>query len=295
MRIAMCLVPLFLGISACSTALSGSPDPVAQDAAIIDEAFPPAILELNFDVEGARLNGILYQANGAGPHPTVMLLHGYPGNEKNLDLAQAMRRAGYNILFFHYRGAWGSGGSFSFSHVVEDVGHAARMLRSRAVEYRVDPDRFVMIGHSMGGFAALQGAALDSEIDCVAALAPADFGVLASAPEIADAVAKGASDLTMLDGWTEAAALNDLRQNADTFSLTALAPRLSDKSVLLIAGHRDAVLPPDLFHTPLVDAYAAQSGLQLEHHVLNGDHSFSESRILLIRTVLDWADRCTDR
>ena len=32
-------------------------------------------------------------AAGAGPHPTMLLLHGLPGNERNLDLAQAARRA----------------------------------------------------------------------------------------------------------------------------------------------------------------------------------------------------------
>ncbi|MFD3266336.1 hypothetical protein [Phenylobacterium ferrooxidans] len=32
------------------------------------------------------------------------------GNEKNLDLAQAVRRAGWNAAAFNYRGSWGSPG-----------------------------------------------------------------------------------------------------------------------------------------------------------------------------------------
>ncbi|MDO8912512.1 MAG: hypothetical protein Q8N10_08825 [Phenylobacterium sp.] len=32
------------------------------------------------------------------------------GNEKNLDLAQAVRRAGWNAVTFNYRGSWGSPG-----------------------------------------------------------------------------------------------------------------------------------------------------------------------------------------
>ena len=83
-------------------------DPVSQDPQSIDAANPPAIVEVNFKSQGKRLNGVVYLANGAGPHPTVVLLHGFPGNEKNLDLAQALRRDGFNVLFFHYRGAWGS-------------------------------------------------------------------------------------------------------------------------------------------------------------------------------------------
>jgi hypothetical protein len=36
-------------------------------------------------------------------------LHGFPGNERNFDVAQALRRAGYAALVFHYRGSWGVG------------------------------------------------------------------------------------------------------------------------------------------------------------------------------------------
>ena len=80
-------------------------DPVTLDLPVRDTANPMALEELHFASGGARLNGLLYLASGKGPHPTVALLHGYPGNERNLDLAQAMRRAGMNVLFFHYRGA----------------------------------------------------------------------------------------------------------------------------------------------------------------------------------------------
>jgi len=34
----------------------------------------------------------------------VILFHGLPGNEQNLDLAQAIRRANWNVLTLHYRG-----------------------------------------------------------------------------------------------------------------------------------------------------------------------------------------------
>jgi pimeloyl-ACP methyl ester carboxylesterase len=61
---------------------------------------------------GAMLNAFVYIAAGVGPHPAVVLLHGFPGNERNLDLAQDMRRAGWDVLYFNYRGSWGSPGDF---------------------------------------------------------------------------------------------------------------------------------------------------------------------------------------
>jgi uncharacterized protein len=45
--------------------------------------------ELGILSHGARINGLMYLAAGSGPHPIVIFLHGYPGNERNLDLAQA--------------------------------------------------------------------------------------------------------------------------------------------------------------------------------------------------------------
>ena len=45
-----------------------------------DPDFPPAIEELAISSDGARMPGLIYIANGEGPHPTVVLLHGFPGH-----------------------------------------------------------------------------------------------------------------------------------------------------------------------------------------------------------------------
>jgi pimeloyl-ACP methyl ester carboxylesterase len=94
---------LTLCASAQAAQLTGDPQP--------DPQYPPAMAELTILSNGSRMPALLYQANGAGPHPTVLLLHGFPGNEKNLDIAQVLRRDGFNVLFFHYRGAWGTEGT----------------------------------------------------------------------------------------------------------------------------------------------------------------------------------------
>lgn len=285
------LFALLLILSGCATKSVIQRDPVQ-----IDKSHPPAMIDLNFDSHGDRLNGILYQANGAGPHPTVVLLHGYPGNEKNLDLAQSMRRAGFNVLFFHYRGAWGSGGDFSFTHVIEDVGSAISYLRAQADEYRVDAESILLIGHSMGGFAALQGAANDPDIKCVVGIAPADFGLAADLiqanPEMGKGFASGADGLTMLRGWSGDIVLEELKNNRSAFSLIDLAPKLNNKHVLLIAGDKDTAVAPDIFHKPMVAAYESQADIKLTHTIIPGDHAFSYSRIQLIETVLDWALAC---
>src|SRR5690348_84071 len=127
---------------------------------------------------GALMNALVYVAAGAGPHPAVILLHGFPGNERNLDLAQDMRRAGWDVLYFNYRGSWGTPGDFSFSHGIEDTAAAVAYLRQPAIakKLRLDPSRIVLIGHSMGGFMAIQAAAADPAIKAVGDISAADMG-----------------------------------------------------------------------------------------------------------------------
>jgi uncharacterized protein len=79
-----------------------------------DKAFPARSEVLHIPSGAVLINGLAYIAQGAGAHPAVILLHGLPGNEKNLDLAQAMRRAGWTVVTFNYRGSWGSPGVYSF-------------------------------------------------------------------------------------------------------------------------------------------------------------------------------------
>lgn len=56
---------------------------------------------------GSLLNASVYVAAGSTHHPTAIVLHGFPGNERNLDFVQSIRRTGWNVLYFDYRGSWG--------------------------------------------------------------------------------------------------------------------------------------------------------------------------------------------
>lgn len=101
----------------------------------------------------AEINALFFLAAGEGPKPTMLLLHGLPGNERNLDLAQAVRRSGWNVLTFTYRGAWGSEGTFSLQNAAADSAAALAFLRTpaAALTYGIDLKQIVIAGHSMGG------------------------------------------------------------------------------------------------------------------------------------------------
>ncbi|MDI1295754.1 MAG: alpha/beta fold hydrolase, partial [bacterium] len=131
-----------------------------------DAAHPAGMSAFIIPAEGGAMNAVMYTAAGAGLHPTLLLLHGFPGNEQNLDLAQAARRAGWNVLTLHYRGSWGSPGVFSFSHASEDAWTALLFLQQSGTvaKYHIDTSAIVVAGHSMGGFMAADVAAADPHV-----------------------------------------------------------------------------------------------------------------------------------
>lgn len=90
---------------------------IAMDP-VRDPAFPPRKEVIHVPSGGTIINGVVYTASGPGPHPTFVFFHGLPGTERNLDLAQAVRRAGWNAVTVNYRGSWGSGGSFRFANTL---------------------------------------------------------------------------------------------------------------------------------------------------------------------------------
>ncbi len=290
MRFAIITLALLM---ASPSAWSG--DPVIEDPARIDPEYPPAVQELFIDSHGARMNGLIYLADGAGPHPTVILLHGFPGNEKNLDLAQAIRRSGWNVLFFHYRGAWGSDGVFSFSHGIEDVASALAFLRGPGnADLRVDPTRIALVGHSMGGFMALQGGAADEGVNCIAGIAAANLGdraaIAESSPEELEGFKQYSDTLGMLNGYSGDGAITELAEAGDAFDLRLLAPRFAGKSIFLIGGERDQAVDISVYES-LVEAYKAEPNIDLAALRLDADHSFSWHRIRLAGELAGWLNQ----
>jgi acetyl esterase/lipase len=115
-----------------------------------DPVHPPTLTDLRIPSHGSAINAVIYSPTGAGPHPVLILFHGFPGNEQNLDLARAAQRQGWAVLTQHYRGSWGSQGDFSFTHVLEDAQAALDWARDpqTVAQFRLNPKRVVLAGHS---------------------------------------------------------------------------------------------------------------------------------------------------
>ena len=251
-------------------------------------ASTPAV---TYESAGEALPGVLHLPAGDGPHPIVVLLHGFPGNERNFDLAQALRRAGYAALVFHYRGSWGAGGSWSWTNLLEDAGNVVAAVRENPA---LDERRLAVVGHSAGGFAALMTAAGDPDVSAVVSVSAFDFGAAAAAIR-GDAAARAEyveawdAELLPLRGTSGEALVAEMEAAGTAWELSALAPRLADRPVLLIGTSRDPVTPAEIYHTPLVKAY--QQVERLEQHVFPSDHALSDHRVTLARTVVDFLGR----
>lgn len=290
MRIFAIAVFVFV-LSGCATGGGSKFDPVTQDVPKIDTNYPPANYELTIRSAGMRLPAYLMVANGKGPHATVVLLHGLPGNEKNLDLGQSLRRAGFNVLFFHYRGAWGADGDFSFGNVARDATAALDFLRLNGSKYRVDALSMSVIGHSMGGFAAIRAGARDQRLDCVVGLAAANLGEVVGRPlDQVNAFSAYLDSLYMLNNLTGQNGMAEIRANSSSFDLRNDAAGLAGKSVLLITGTQDTSVPVDV-QRRLAAVYQANSRIGLTALEIDGDHSFSGNRIAMQRLVIAWMSR----
>jgi pimeloyl-ACP methyl ester carboxylesterase len=296
----MRLLSVFLVSAAFLVCSFSQPTLYAQIPAAIttdpapDKLHPAAIETFQLPSHGAQLNALMYVAAGAGPHPTVLLLHGFPGNERNLDLAQTIRRAGYNVLFFDYRGSWGSPGDFSFTHCIEDVASAIAYLRdpANAAKLRVDPANLILVGHSMGGFMARYVGAQDSAIKAVVLISAADMGVdtvesipTAQRSHAVDPIAKSLADEGMAPlACTPHDLAEEIIANADGWNIPALAPRLASRPILVVTSDDGLATSNDAF----VAALRKSGDTHVKTLHLPTDHSYSDRRIALETAILNW-------
>ncbi|WP_109488374.1 alpha/beta hydrolase family protein [Occallatibacter savannae] len=250
-----------------------------------DAAHPARMEVLHIPSHGVRINGVLYAPSGARPHPTIVICHGLPGNEKNLDLAQAVRRAGWNAVTFNYRGSWGSPGAFRFAQNLEDADSVLAFLRdpANAAKLGIDTKKIVLAGHSMGGWVTVLTAAHDHALSGAILISAADMGGAGEMPHD-KLVAEMASDMESLAGVTATSMTDELVRNGKKWEFTNAVDGLK-KLPLLVLSANDGLAPQT---DALVAAIRAAGGHNVEAVHQATDHSWSDHRIYLEAAVIDW-------
>jgi uncharacterized protein len=264
----------------------------ATPAAVIadpppDKAHPAAMIYIRIPSHGELMNGVLYTASGAGPHPALVFFHGFPGNEQNLDLAQAVRRAGFDVLTLHYRGSWASPGAFSFTHAIEDADAAASFLRGAAAKYHIAPGRIFVAGHSMGGYLAASAAAHDPAIAGLVMISAWDIGV--DGNKFRDPVVRAAAlkdeyrdDVIPLAGTSADRLMDEAMTHARELEFVNFAAALRTRPVLLISAEDGSQADSHRL------AMALKGGGPVTEVYMQTDHPYSDHRIALESAVVAW-------
>ncbi|MFA9217326.1 MAG: alpha/beta hydrolase family protein [Sphingomonadaceae bacterium] len=289
------MASLLLPLLSLQVATAAAPPAAVTADTARNAKFPATNRQLLIPSAGVGMNALLMQAAGSGPKPTLLLLHGLPGNEQNLDLAQAVRRAGWNVLTLHYRGSWGSPGNFSIAGAVDDAAAAMDFLRQpdNARKYGIDLRRVLIGGHSMGGFAAARFVAAHPGTSGLLLLDAWNAGesgkeVLAH-PEARAEFTTGISDDfgNSLAGADGPSLVDELERHAKDWDLNDLAPALALTPTLVIGARYGG----GESNQALASAIKAQHKAKISSLTLDSDHAFADHRIALSAAVISWLQR----
>jgi dienelactone hydrolase len=277
-------------VLAISTSAAAAPTALAADT---PKAVPPAAMAAMQIASGdGAMNAIVYTPGGSGPHPAMILFHGLPGNEQNLDLAQAARRAGFVVLTLHYRGSWGSPGVFSHANTSQDGLAAFDWLSAPAqlTRFRIDPARVVIAGHSFGGQVAVRTASARPAAAGLLVIDSGNSGALvkvarASGQPLPVPTAAMRADFLPLAGASPEALTAEVLADPDRYDTTTYAKAIAARPVLLVAASLHTNMPG---MRALRDSITAAGGKAVTHVELPSDHGFNDHRIALITASLDW-------
>ena len=251
----------------------------------------PARMEvLHIPSGDVKINGVAYLAAGAGAHPTFVLLHGLPGNEKNLDLAQAVRRAGWNAITFNYRGSWGSPGDFRFAQNLQDADAVLAFLRvpANATALGIDTTRLVLAGHSMGGWVTVLTAAHQHGLKGAVLISAADMSAFGGASR-AQLVAAMASDMESLAGTSPEQMADELTAHKESWGFATAYDGLASVPMLVITSN-DGLAPSN---GALVAAVRKRGNTRIATAHFPTDHSYSDKRIAMESAVIEWLQKLT--
>lgn len=137
----------------------------------------PDLEPIRFRNEGMTLWGMLHLPEDEGPHPAVVLLHGFTGQRYEpgwifVRVARRMAEAGIAAFRFDFRFSGESDGEFhdmTISGEISDAMRAVDLIRDRP---DVDASRLGLLGFSLGGVVAAETAARREDIRALCLWSP---------------------------------------------------------------------------------------------------------------------------
>jgi hypothetical protein len=260
-------------------------DSIVLKDIIWDKTAPAGMGELFIPSGGSVISGLIYKPNGAQKHPTLLLLHGYPGNERNLDLAQVVRAHGWNVIYFNYRGSWGSQGKFSFANCVEDVKNVVAFCKAHADSMHIDTSNIVLFGHSMGGWICLKALSQLPEIKKGFALSAwnigGDFKAIKTEEQMMQAAKMGGEYFVLNTSIKDI--FMPVFNNRDYYDLNNDAAALANKQIIMLDEHNR--------NKQLAETIKSGNNAYFNYEVWNTDHPFTNKRVALMKKLIEFLDK----
>ncbi|MGQ9542637.1 MAG: alpha/beta hydrolase [Candidatus Bathyarchaeia archaeon] len=234
---------------------------------------------LTFKSKGQKMLGVLYHPANVEKPSSVLILHGFPGIEKNYDLAYALCQNGLASMIFHYRGCWGSGGTYSFLGCLDDAVKAMEELTRRE---DVCGDNVAVVGHSFGGLVAIHLSAHTKKARATVAISP-----LANIEENLPIQSRKLifrRGIPFVKGLTMRRAMTEFDTIARSHDPITYVNEVSPSPILFIHGSDDDIVPPkcslDLFR---------KAGEPKDLLIVRGvDHIFAGRRRAVINRIVRW-------
>jgi pimeloyl-ACP methyl ester carboxylesterase len=253
-----------------------------------DKTSPAGSIELFIPSGNSLVAGFIYKANGAQKHPTLLLLHGYPGNERNLDIAQVVRAHGWNVIYFDYRGSWGSQGKFSFRNCVEDVINVVSFCKKYQDSLQIDTSNMALFGHSMGAWVCLKAIQQLPAVKKAFILSTWDIynqfkrqlkeGELKAFDINADTLGK----YFVLNGSLKDR-FQPVLERDEYFNLEKNIEPLKEKQMIMLDEHER--------NKKIAGAIQNLNPPFFKYYVWQTDHAFTNKRVSLMNMVLSFLDR----
>jgi uncharacterized protein len=273
-------------------------DPATQDQILNEPNYPPSLVPALFYSNGQKVLGTMFIAEGKGPNPTVLLLNGHPGNEVNFDIAHMLQRQGLNVFTFFPRGSWGSQGLYSWNNILEDGKAAIEFLKDESTKekFRVDGNKIILIGYSMGGFSVLYNSLKFADITNICVIAPFNVGfmgqMIAASTQIKELAAQKLSQtIDFIEGASTDNLIDEMIEHKIDWNILNYSNVLCKKNLLIIGAQYDSTSPIDIHHKPFINNLQNAGAEKMQDYILASGHSFSNKRIELMKKISDWVSK----
>jgi acetyl esterase/lipase len=257
-------------------------DPICQDVIVLDSILPGGAY-YSCDSEGSILTLLVNYPTGKGPHPTLIILHGFTSMAGYADIATTINRAGWNVVFFRYRGCWGMPGEFSFQNCVEDAINVTAFCKKNSDSLNIDTTRIVYFGHSMGGWVALKAASQFNYINKLFLLSAWDIynGVVNLKKEnLFDSYMREVDSYSEIKISSTVDLFNPVIEDSSNFILTNYLEGMKNKSIYMLDEHNE--------NKNLADALNKYAK-NVKYIVWNNtNHFFTNTHIAMMRELLSF-------